>query len=61
MTLIAHDHVPDAVFEEARAHFSEKELVDLTFAVITINGWNRLAVSFRQMPGLRTPAAAAAQ
>ena len=61
VTLIAHDHVPDAVFEEARAHFSEKELVDLTFAVITINGWNRLAVSFRQMPGLRTPAAAAAQ
>jgi AhpD family alkylhydroperoxidase len=61
VTLIAHDHVPDAVFEEARAHFSEKELVDLTFAVVAINGWNRLAVSFRQLPALRTRTASAAQ
>jgi len=61
VTLIARDHVPDAAFEEARAHFSEKELVDLTMAVIAINGWNRLAVSFRQMPALSTRAATAAQ
>ncbi|HUI18470.1 MAG TPA: carboxymuconolactone decarboxylase family protein [Alphaproteobacteria bacterium] len=61
VTLISHDHVPDAVFEEVRAHFSEKELVDLTFAIVAINGWNRLAVSFRQMPVARTRAAAAAQ
>jgi AhpD family alkylhydroperoxidase len=60
VTLVSHDHVPDAVFAEARAQFSEKELVDLTFAVIAINGWNRLAVSFRQLPVARSRAAAAA-
>jgi hypothetical protein len=34
-----------------RAQFDEKELVDLTMAVIAINGWNRLAVSFRTPVG----------
>lgn len=47
VTLVARTHVPDAVFEEARQHFSEKELVDLTYAVVVINGWNRLAIAFR--------------
>jgi alkylhydroperoxidase family enzyme len=42
--------VPEAVYEQARAQFSEGELVDLTIAVTTINSWNRLAVSFRQTP-----------
>ena len=41
MTLVAEGHVPDAIFEEAKAHFSEEELVNLTMAVVTINGWNR--------------------
>ncbi|HYB09875.1 MAG TPA: carboxymuconolactone decarboxylase family protein [Alphaproteobacteria bacterium] len=50
VTLIARDHVPDAVYEEAREEFSEKELVDLTMAIVAINGWNRIAVSFRQQP-----------
>ena len=43
--------VPDAAFEEARTEFSESELVDLTMAVVAINAWNRLAVSFRTEPG----------
>lgn len=43
--------VPDAAWEEARAHFSEEEMVALTMAVIAINGWNRLAVSFRAEVG----------
>jgi AhpD family alkylhydroperoxidase len=47
LTAIARDGVSDELFREVRAHFSEKELVDLTMAVNTINGWNRLAVSFR--------------
>jgi AhpD family alkylhydroperoxidase len=47
--------VPDAVYEEAREQFSEAELVDLTMAVIAINGWNRLAVSFRTEPGTYHP------
>jgi AhpD family alkylhydroperoxidase len=44
VTLLGRDGVPDEVFDEARRHFSEEELVDLTMAIIVINGWNRLAV-----------------
>jgi AhpD family alkylhydroperoxidase len=47
LTDITNGHVPDAVFEEARSQFSEKELADLTIAVMMINGWNRLAVASR--------------
>ncbi len=46
VTEIARQGVPDAVFEEAREHFSERELVELTMAVIAINGWNRLSIAF---------------
>jgi len=51
VTLVGKDHVPDEVYELARAQFSEKELVDLTLAVIAINSWNRLAITFRAVPG----------
>jgi alkylhydroperoxidase family enzyme len=44
------------VFEIARKEFSDKELVDLTMAVIAINGWNRLAISFRAVAGSYQPA-----
>jgi len=47
--------VDDACYAEARQHFSEKELVDLTLAVITINAWNRLAVPFRSPAGSYQP------
>jgi AhpD family alkylhydroperoxidase len=47
--------VPDALYEEARKHFSEKELVDLSLAIIAINGWNRLAIPFRSEPGHYQP------
>lgn len=56
VTLIADGHVPDDVYELARTQFSERELVDLTLAVIAINGWNRLAISFRTVPGTYQPA-----
>ena len=55
VTLVSERHVPDAVYEEARQQFSEKELADLTLAVIAINGWNRLAISFRTEPGTYQP------
>src|ERR1700741_3427558 len=42
VTLITQGHVPDEVFERARAQFSEEELINLTMAVVSINGWNRL-------------------
>ena len=47
--------VPDALYNEVRKHFSEKELVDLSLAVIAINGWNRLAIPFRSEPGHYQP------
>lgn len=52
VTRIAETHdVPDAAYEEARRHFNEKALVDLTLAIIAINGWNRLNVAFRTTVG----------
>ena len=56
VTLITHEHVPDAVYEEARQHLSEEELVNLTLAIVAINGWNRFAISFRTVPGTYQPA-----
>lgn len=56
VTLVTNGHVPDAVYEEARQHFSDEELVNLTIAVVTINGWNRLAIAFRAVPGDYQPA-----
>ena len=47
--------VPDEAFEAAREHFAEQELVDLTWAVVAINGWNRLAISYRAVPGTYKP------
>ena len=47
LTHIAETHAPDAVYDEARRHFSEKELADLSIAVAMINAWNRLTISAR--------------
>ncbi|HEX8730837.1 MAG TPA: carboxymuconolactone decarboxylase family protein [Ktedonobacterales bacterium] len=55
LTLISIDHVPDEVFEQVRPHFTEEELVNLTLAIVAINGWNRFAISFRAEPGKYTP------
>ncbi len=55
VTRVADTHVPDEVYELARKHFSEKELVDLTLAIVAINGWNRLAIAFRTVPGSYQP------
>ena len=51
VTLVSQTHVPDDVYDEARKLFSEKEIVDLIYLTATINAWNRIAVSFRAMPG----------
>jgi AhpD family alkylhydroperoxidase len=55
LTLITEGHVPDDIYELAKRSFSNEELVNLTLAVITINGWNRLAISFRSVPGAYQP------
>jgi AhpD family alkylhydroperoxidase len=51
VTLVTDGFVPDEVYEQAREQFSETELIGLTMAIIGINGWNRLNVSFRMVPG----------
>jgi AhpD family alkylhydroperoxidase len=51
VTLLAQNSIPNELYEQGRGEFSEKELVDLTLGVIAINGWNRLAVAFRSVPG----------
>jgi alkylhydroperoxidase family enzyme len=53
-------HVPDSVYEEARAILSEKELCDLTLAAAAINAWNRLSIAARLVPGGYQPAIASA-
>ncbi|MEO8505410.1 MAG: carboxymuconolactone decarboxylase family protein [Acidobacteriota bacterium] len=55
VTRIAESRVPDTVYEEARQHFSEKELVDLNWVVVAINAWNRIAIPFRALPGSDEP------
>jgi alkylhydroperoxidase family enzyme len=59
LTLVSKDHVPDAVYEQARRHFNEKELVDLTAAAVTINAWNQVAIAFRATPQVKSVKAAA--
>ena len=55
-TLIAETHAPDDVYQTVRAQFSEQEIVDLTLAVVVINGWNRIAIGFRAEVGSYQPA-----
>ncbi len=47
LTLLTEGHVPDEVFDQVRGQFNDQELIDLTLAVVAINGWNRLQVAFR--------------
>ena len=57
VTQISTNDVPDELYAEVRRHFDEKALVDLTLAIVGINGWNRLAVSFRSETGSYQPEA----
>jgi len=57
VTMLGHVGVPDELLDETRRHFEDAELVRLTMAVITINGWNRLSVAFRAPVGSYAPAA----
>lgn len=51
MTTLTNGHVPDEVYDAARAAFSESELIALALAVVEINGWNRISISFNAVPG----------
>ncbi|MFD3270779.1 carboxymuconolactone decarboxylase family protein [Paenibacillus dendritiformis] len=50
VTLVAETHVPDDVYNEAARHFEPGELGNIIMAIITINAWNRIAISTRKMP-----------
>jgi AhpD family alkylhydroperoxidase len=43
--------VPDDIYNEAKAQFSDEELIDLTMGVTAINTWNRLNLAFPNEPG----------
>jgi len=51
LTLVSQTHAPDDVFERVREQFSEDELVHLSLAIVAINGWNRLNIAARTVPG----------
>jgi AhpD family alkylhydroperoxidase len=51
ITLVANSHAPDEVYERVREQFAEDELVHLTLAIVAINGWNRLNIAARTVPG----------
>jgi len=55
LTLMSETHAPDDVYEELRAHFSEKEIADLTWVIAAINAWNRMAIGMRAVPGTYVP------
>jgi AhpD family alkylhydroperoxidase len=56
VTRVGEGHVPDAVYQEASAQFSDRQLGDLTLAVAAINAWNRLSIAARLEPGTYQPA-----
>ncbi|WP_317901418.1 carboxymuconolactone decarboxylase family protein [Cerina litoralis] len=55
LTVISENDVPDSLYEHVGTYFSEKEMIALSMAVIAINGWNRLAIGFRTVPGTYEP------
>ncbi len=55
VTLISARQVPEDIYAQAQAQFNEKELVDLVLAIIVINAWNRLAITFHTPPGSYKP------
>jgi AhpD family alkylhydroperoxidase len=61
VTFVSDGHVPDEVYREALAHFSEDELVKLTLAIITINGWNRINIAFQTVAGGYQPSRSASR
>lgn len=50
ITLLTKEHVPDNVYEEAARHFDSKQVGEIIMAIVTINAWNRIAISTNMMP-----------
>ena len=58
LTLVSETHAPDMTYEMLLPHFSEKEIVDLTAMIGTINVWNRMAIGLRTLPAVSKAKAA---
>ncbi len=55
LTVISENDVPDSLYDSVHKYFDEKEMVALSMAIVAINGWNRLAIGFRMVPGSYNP------
>ena len=55
LTLVSQEGAPQELYDATAEHFSPKEMVSLTMAIIAINGWNRLAIGFGNVAGTYTP------
>ncbi|MES2808849.1 MAG: carboxymuconolactone decarboxylase family protein [Bacteroidota bacterium] len=51
ITKLTNNDVPDEVYNDVKAQFTDEELVDLTLAITTINTFNRINVAFRTPAG----------
>jgi AhpD family alkylhydroperoxidase len=51
LTQLPPQGVPDEIYDRVRTQFSEKEISDLTFAIMAINAWNRVNIAFKVVPG----------
>ena len=58
VTLVSQTHVPDQVYDQAKAVFSDEEMAKLTLLVVTINAWNRFSIAFRAIHPVTVKAAA---
>jgi AhpD family alkylhydroperoxidase len=52
LTLVNTTHAPDEDYAALKSHYSEKQIADLSWAIATINAWNRIAIGFRATPGV---------
>lgn len=53
VTRVAETGVPGDVYNEVCRHFSDREVVDLTHIVALMNAWNRMSISFKNVPAKR--------
>jgi len=51
LTQLPPQGVPDDIYERVHTQLSEKEITDLTYAIMAINAWNRINVGFKSVPG----------
>jgi AhpD family alkylhydroperoxidase len=56
VTNVSQTGIPEDAYEAVKSQFSEKDMVDLTFVIATMNAWNRIAIGFRQGPAKRSGA-----